>query len=135
MNARNLIIFGVSSSTRSTKRLCNIYMLGKNFDQGLYATTIYADKMFKTDPSVLGKMCVMNIHYNGTESYLFINGIEELNLQQLLIWKKVNFVWAILVISFQSKKCKKLVYMEMYMMCQLIIGHIVYLRFMTHTDI
>ena len=37
--------------------------------------------------------------------------------------------------SFQSKTCKKLVCMEMCMMCQLIIGHIVHLKFMTHTHI
>ena len=77
-NPKNLIMFGVSSSTRSTNRLNNIYMLGKDFDQGLDATTICADKMFKIDPSVFEKMYVMSIHYNGTESYLFINGTQEL---------------------------------------------------------
>ena len=76
-SARNLIIFDVSSSTHNTNKLNNVYMLGKDFDQGLDATTIIADKMFKTDPSVFEKMYVMSIHYNGTEFYFFINGTQE----------------------------------------------------------
>ena len=90
-NARNLIIFAVGSTNRSKNRLNNIYMLGKDFDQGLDAPTIYADKMFKTDPSVFEKMYVMSIYYNGTESYLFINGTQELKFTAISNLRKNKF--------------------------------------------
>ena len=37
--------------------------------------------MYKTDPSIPEKMYVMSIHYNGDESYLFINGTQELKFK------------------------------------------------------
>ena len=52
--------------------------MGKGFIQPLNGTTIHAERMFKTDSSVFDKMYVMSIHYNGAESYFFINRTQEL---------------------------------------------------------
>ena len=134
-NARDLIVFGVSSSTHSTNKLNNIYVLGKDFIQGLNGTTIHSDEIFKADPSVFEKMYVMSIPYNGDNSYLFINGPQEIKFTASSSLGKNKFCVVISEMSFQLKICKKLVYMEKYMMCQLIMGHIVYQKYMTHTDI
>ena len=47
-NARNVIIFGVdmSSSVHATNRANNIYVMGKDFIQGINDTTIYVEKLF-----------------------------------------------------------------------------------------
>ena len=71
----------MSSSIHASNRTNNIYMLGKDLTQSLNGTTIYAEKMYKTDPSIFEKMYVMSIHYNGDESYLFINGTQELKFK------------------------------------------------------
>ena len=49
-NAKNVIIFGVdtSSSIHATNRANNIYVMGKDFIQGINDTTIYAEKLLKT---------------------------------------------------------------------------------------
>ena len=59
---RNVIMFGcdLSSSSHSTNRTNNIYVLGKNFIQGINGTTIYAEKIYKTnftEPSK--KVCIV----------------------------------------------------------------------------
>ena len=47
-NAKNVIIFGVdaSSSIHATNRANNIYVMGKEFIQGINNTTIYAENCF-----------------------------------------------------------------------------------------
>ena len=47
-NARNVIIFGVdmSSSIHASNRANNIYVMGKEFIQGINNTTLYAEKLF-----------------------------------------------------------------------------------------
>ena len=48
-NARNVIIFGVdmSSSIHVTNRANSIYVMGKEFIQGINDTTIYAEKLLQ----------------------------------------------------------------------------------------
>ena len=50
IDAKNVIIFGVntSNSSHSTNKTQNIYVLGKDFVQGINNTTIYAEKIYKT---------------------------------------------------------------------------------------
>ena len=69
----NVIIFKVdmSASAHANNRANNILILGKDFIQGLNGTTIYAEKM----NSVNFKL-VLSFHYNGDNSYLFVNGKE-----------------------------------------------------------
>ena len=82
-NARNVIIFGVdmSSSIHATNRANIIYVMGKVFIQGIYDTTIYAEKLFHNNFTVLGEKFVLSLHYNADNSYLFANGRQELKFK------------------------------------------------------
>ena len=51
-------------------------MLGKDFVQGINNTTIYAEKMYSTDFTVNNQKLCLNLHYNGDNSYLFVNDKE-----------------------------------------------------------
>ena len=50
-DAKNVTIFGVntSNSSHSTNKIQNIYVLGKHFVQGINNTTVYAEKIYKTN--------------------------------------------------------------------------------------
>ena len=56
-NGRNVLIFGVheSSITHTTNKDNNIYVLGKNFVQGINDTALYAEKVYKTNLTVSDK--------------------------------------------------------------------------------
>ena len=80
---RNVIIFGadMSFSAHATNRGNNIYVLGDGLIQGINGTTIYVEKNCYrkfTDP---GKKIVLSLHYNRDNSYLFVNGRQELKLK------------------------------------------------------
>ena len=83
IDAKNVIIFGVntSNSSPSTNKTQNIYVLGKDFVQGINSTTIYAEKIYKTNFTEQSKMFVLPLHYNGDNSYLFVNGSQALKLK------------------------------------------------------
>ena len=82
-NGKNLIIFGadMSFSCHSTNKANNIYVLGKSFVQGINGTTFYAEKIYKHNFTAPNKKFVLLLHYNGDNSYLFVNGGEELKLK------------------------------------------------------
>ena len=82
-NAKNVIIFGVdtSSSIHATNRANNIYVMGKDFIQGINDTTIYAEKLFHNNFTEFGAKFVLSLHYNGDNSYLFANGRQELKFK------------------------------------------------------
>ena len=48
---KNVIIFGANlrSSKHGNKKTRSILVLGRDFIQGIYGTTIYAEKMYSTD--------------------------------------------------------------------------------------
>ena len=79
-NAKNVIIFGVdtSSSIHATNRANNIYVMGGDFIQGINVTTIYAEKLFHSNFTEFGINFVLSLHYNTDNSYLFVNGRQEL---------------------------------------------------------
>ena len=52
----------------------NILVLGKAFIKQINNTTIYAEKMYSRNFSVENKIFVLSLHYNGDNSYLFVNG-------------------------------------------------------------
>ena len=54
----------------------NILVLGKDFVQGIKGTTIYAEKLYSINFTENNKKFCLNLHYNGANSYLFVNGIE-----------------------------------------------------------
>ena len=82
-DARNVIIFGadMSSSIHATNRANNIYVMGKEFIQGINNTTIYAEKLFHNNFTELEEKFVLSLHYNGDNSYLFANGRQELKFK------------------------------------------------------
>ena len=82
-NAKNVIIFGVDMSSRvhATNRANNIYVLGKDFIQGINDTTIYAEKLFHNNFIEFGEKFVLSLHYNGDDSYLFADGRQELKFK------------------------------------------------------
>ena len=73
--ARNLIIFGADmlGSVHASNKTQNILVLGKSFIQKNNNTTIYAEKMHSPNFSVENKTFVLSLHYNGDNSYLFVN--------------------------------------------------------------
>ena len=83
IDAKNVIIFGVSTSnsSHSTNKTQNIYVLGRDFVQGINNTTIYAEKIYKTNLTEESKKFVLSLRYNGDNSYLFVNGSQELKFK------------------------------------------------------
>ena len=75
---RNVIIFGadMSSSVHGNNRTKNILVLGKDFIQGLDNTTIYAEKLCSVNFTKGNTKFCLSSHYNGANSYLFVNGTE-----------------------------------------------------------
>ena len=71
----NVVIFGVgaSGSIYVSNRANNILVLGKSLTQ-INNTTIYAKKMYSINFSATKKRFSLSLHYNGDNSYLFVNG-------------------------------------------------------------
>ena len=67
IDAKNVIIFDVNTnnSSHSTNKTQNIYVLGKDFVQGINSKTIYAEKIYKTNFTEQSKKFVLSLHYNG----------------------------------------------------------------------
>ena len=74
---KNVIIFGVdmSLSTKIDNRKKDILILGKGPTQGL-EHTLSAEKMYSINFTVTKKKFCLSLHYNGANSYLFVNGTE-----------------------------------------------------------
>ena len=82
-NGRNVLIFGadMSFSIHRTNRANHIYVMDDRFTQGIHDTTLYVEKKYFrnfTEPNV---KFVLSLHYNGDDSYLFVNGRQELKLR------------------------------------------------------
>ena len=60
-NGRNVLIFGVheSSLIHSNNTANNIYVMGKDFVQGINDTTLYADKVYSQNFTQLNKKFVL----------------------------------------------------------------------------
>ena len=82
-DARNVLIFGadMSFSAHATNRANHIYLMGTGLTQGINDTTIYAEKNFYRNFTDFGKKFVLSLHYNGDNSYLFVNGRQELKFK------------------------------------------------------
>ena len=74
---RNVIISGVdmSSSTNIDNRKIDILILGKGPTQWL-ERTLSAEKIYLINFTVTGKKFCLSLHYNGANSYLFVNATE-----------------------------------------------------------
>ena len=82
-NGKNVLIFGVdeSSLVHPNNKANNIYVMGDLFVQGTNNTTLYAEKIYSQNFTQPSKKYVLSLHYNGNDSYLFGNGIQELKFK------------------------------------------------------
>ena len=84
----------MSFSSHEKNKANNIYVLGKDFIQGVTTigptsvgsskskgTTIYVETLYKHNFTEPNKKFVLSLHYNGDDSYLFGHGGEELKFK------------------------------------------------------
>ena len=55
--------------------------MGTGLTQGINDTTIYAEKKVYRNFTDFGKKIILSLHYNGDNSYLFVNGRQELKFK------------------------------------------------------
>ena len=82
-NGRNVLMFGadMSFSIHRTNTANHIYVVGDGFTQGIHDTALYVEKKYFrhfTEPNV---KFVLSLHYDGDDSYLFVNGRQELKFK------------------------------------------------------
>ena len=82
-DARNVLIFeaDMSFSVHATNRANHIYLMGTGLTQGINDTTINAEKNFYRNFTDFGKKFVLSLQYNGDDSYLYVNGRQELKFK------------------------------------------------------
>ena len=82
-DGKNVLIFGVdeSSLVHANNKANNIYVMGDLFAQGTNNTTLYAEKIYSQNFTQPSKKYVLSLHYNGNDSYLFVNGKQELKFK------------------------------------------------------
>ena len=82
-NGKNVLIFGVheNSLVHANNKANNIYVTGDLFVQGINDTTLYAEKIYSQNFTATNKKFVLSLHYNGDNSYLFVNGKQELKFK------------------------------------------------------
>ena len=71
----------MSSSVHANNKTRRILVLCKDFIQGIGNTTIYAEEKHSTNFIVTDKEFCLTLHFNGDDSYLFVNGKEIINLK------------------------------------------------------
>ena len=82
-NGRNVLIFGVDESyvIHSNNKVNNIYVMGDGIVQGINDTALYAEKRYIQNFTQPSKKFILRLHYNGDDSYLFVNGKQELKFK------------------------------------------------------
>ena len=82
-NGINVIIFGVheNSLIHANNKANNIYIMGDLFVQGINDTTLYAEKVYSQNFTQPSTKFVLSLHCNGDNSYLFVNGKQELKFK------------------------------------------------------
>ena len=71
----------MSFSIHATNRANHILVMGAEFVQGINGTTISAEKRNYRNFTDPGKKTMLSLHYNGNNSYLFVNGRQELKFK------------------------------------------------------
>ena len=79
---RNVIFFGVdmSSSTHIDNKKKDILNLGKGPTQGL-EHSLMAEKLYSMNFTKENTKFCLSLHYNGVNTYLFVNGTEIINFK------------------------------------------------------
>ena len=75
---RNVIIFGadMSLSVQYDDNNKSILILGERPTQGLDDTQLTAEAKYSVNFTQSGKRFVLSLHYNGSNSFLFVNAIK-----------------------------------------------------------
>ena len=71
----------MSSSSHANSKTRSILVLGKDFIKGIDDKTIYPEKMHSANFTVANKKICLSLHYNGDNSYVFVNGQEIINFK------------------------------------------------------
>ena len=66
----------MTNSKYANKKRKDVLVLGPGFIQKIDDTTIYAEKMYSPNFTIANKTFCLSLHYNGDDSYLFVNGKE-----------------------------------------------------------
>ena len=82
-NGGNVLIFGAheNSLAHENNKANNIYVMGDLLVQGINDTTLYTEKIYSQNFTAANKKFVLSLHYNGDDSYLFVNGKRELKFK------------------------------------------------------
>ena len=78
-----MLIFGVdeSSLVHANTKANNIYVMRDLFVQGINDTTLYAERVYSQNFTQPSKKFVLSLHYNSDDSYLLVNGKQELKFK------------------------------------------------------
>ena len=71
----------MSFSIHANNKANHIYVMGKDYIQKNNDTKIYAEKMYNRNFTDPGKKIVLSLHYNDNNSYLYVNGNQELKFK------------------------------------------------------
>ena len=66
----------MSSSVYANNKTKNILVFDKDFVQGFDNTAVYIEKLYSINFTENNKKFCLSLHYNGDNSYLFVNGTE-----------------------------------------------------------
>ena len=71
----------MSFSKHAKNKANNIYVMSKDYVQQINDTTIYTEKMYYRNFTDPGKKFILCLICNGDDSYLFVNGRQELKFK------------------------------------------------------
>ena len=71
----------MSFSKHANNKANNIYAMGKDYVQKINDTKIYAEQMYYRNFTDPGKKFELSLHYNDNNSYLYVNGNQELKFK------------------------------------------------------
>ena len=81
-NGRNVLIFGVHEIQLFIQIIKQItYLLWAMDLYKVLMIRLYAEKIYSQNFTVVNKKFVLSLHYNGDNSYLFVNGKRELKFK------------------------------------------------------
>ena len=71
----------MSFSKHANNKANNIYVMGKDYIQKINDTKTYAEKMYYSNFTDPGEKFVLSLHYNDNNTYLYVNGNQELKFK------------------------------------------------------
>ena len=64
----------MTNSKHANNKTKDVIILGDGLIQKIYDTTNFAEKIYSINFTVANKTFCLSLHYNGDDSYLFVNG-------------------------------------------------------------